>query len=263
MGEEIRTNHAPTPWHVEKYDTSEFSEAHFRIVGPWPACHVARTHGDSLGDQEDAAFIVAAVNSHATLTAEVARLHERLEDNHVFVWDKATDKMLRQEVEPGSVPDGIECRNDTIKLQDENNERLRAANATLTAALEEARGALEWIANPSTGMSHVIFRQAATFKAERALATIKTARGWSDEHGEGEMSEMGMSGFGEAMSKILNESGRWRRREWNRPSHIQTATVVLNGRSVKQVIMIMKNGAINAYTPSQCDMTAIDWMTVP
>ena len=79
----------------------------------------------------------------AILTTEVARLHERLEDNHVFVWDKATDKMLRQEVEPGSVPDGIECRNDTIKIQDENLDRLRSANATLTAALEEARGALE------------------------------------------------------------------------------------------------------------------------
>ncbi len=52
-----------------------------------------------------------------------------------------------------------------------------ATIATLTAALEEARGALEWIVNPSTGMSHVIFRQAATFKAKRALAAINAALG--------------------------------------------------------------------------------------
>ena len=49
--------------------------------------------------------------------------------------------------------------------------------SALSAALEEARGALEWIVNPSTGMSHVIFRQEAMFKAKRALATINAALG--------------------------------------------------------------------------------------
>jgi hypothetical protein len=73
--------------------------------------------------------------SSALAQAEKERdaLHERLEDNHVFVWDKATDKMVRTEVDPGSVPDGIECRNETIKLQDE-------ALAKLRAQLAEARG---------------------------------------------------------------------------------------------------------------------------
>jgi len=65
--------HTPTPWHVEKYDTSEFSESHFRIVGPWSACHVARTHGESLGDQNDAMFIIKSANAHADLVA-VARM---------------------------------------------------------------------------------------------------------------------------------------------------------------------------------------------
>ena len=45
----------------------------------------------------------------------------------------------------------------------------------LRAVVEKAREALEWITNPSTGMSDVIFRQVATLKAERALAAIDAA----------------------------------------------------------------------------------------
>lgn len=71
------------------------------------------------------------------LRAEVARLHERLEDNHVF--ELRDGEMVRVEVEPGSLPDGIDCRNETIKLQDANNDRLRARVAELQDAAQKFR----------------------------------------------------------------------------------------------------------------------------
>ena len=49
----------------------------------------------------------------AALTARLAELHERLEDNVCF--DLAGNRI---EVEAGSIPDGITCRDETIKLQD-------------------------------------------------------------------------------------------------------------------------------------------------
>lgn len=67
------------------------------------------------------AEIYAARIENALLREEIARLHERLEDNHVFDGDGS-----RIEVEPGSIPDGIEARDTTIKIQDENIDRLRA-----------------------------------------------------------------------------------------------------------------------------------------
>jgi hypothetical protein len=88
----------------------------------------------------------------AELRAEVTRLHERLEDNHVFVWDKATDKMLRQEIEPGSSPDGIECRDATIKLQGAVLAEARATISALRSAVAKAREALEPFARTPIGI---------------------------------------------------------------------------------------------------------------
>lgn len=69
------------------------------------------------------------------LQARVRELEARLEID--FCWEyrptdpKANGKgMVRVEIPPekrGEWPDGIECRNDTIKGQDENINRLRAA----------------------------------------------------------------------------------------------------------------------------------------
>lgn len=53
--------------------------------------------------------------------AQIAALNERLENNHVFNMNGE-----REEVLPGSIPDGIDCRNETVRLQDENISRLRA-----------------------------------------------------------------------------------------------------------------------------------------
>jgi hypothetical protein len=70
----------------------------------------------------------------ARLREEVARLHERLEENHYYEFD-ADGKVVRVECEPGSHPDGITCRDETIKLQDEINDRLRVEVARLRAVI--------------------------------------------------------------------------------------------------------------------------------
>lgn len=63
------------------------------------------------------------------LVKQIDRLHERLEDSHVFDKDGK-----RVEVEPSSIPDGIDCRDETIKLLDDQIARLKAALATADAA---------------------------------------------------------------------------------------------------------------------------------
>lgn len=75
------------------------------------------------------------------LQAEVARLHARLEDDHEFRLDEHGN-VIRVDVEPGSLPDGIECRDATIRLQDENLDRLRALNKQLIAEVERLRSAM-------------------------------------------------------------------------------------------------------------------------
>lgn len=54
---------------------------------------------------------------------EIERLMDRLEMRHV--WQSIDGKMTRVSVEPGSIPDGIECRDETIKLQGAEIERIR------------------------------------------------------------------------------------------------------------------------------------------
>ena len=67
----------------------------------------------------------------ADKTAECERLNERLENNHVYNF-----KGEREEVEPGTFPDGIECRDETIRQQDEANDRLRAHRDRLVEAVK-------------------------------------------------------------------------------------------------------------------------------
>lgn len=90
--------------------------------------------------QRTADAIDALKTQVETLTAENTRLHTRLEDNFAFIDGK------RVEMEPGSIPDGIECRDETIKLLDAAVKRATAraiasdtARARAEAALAEAR----------------------------------------------------------------------------------------------------------------------------
>lgn len=72
-----------------------------------------------------------SLEDRAALREEVERLHTRLEDN--FAWCNGE----RVSVEPGSIPDGIECRDETIRQQRERItelfERARAAEEALKA----------------------------------------------------------------------------------------------------------------------------------
>ncbi len=59
--------HSPLPWKVVAWDD------HFRINSTEGSFYPARTHGNSLGDADDAEFIVRAVNSHDDLVKALER----------------------------------------------------------------------------------------------------------------------------------------------------------------------------------------------
>jgi hypothetical protein len=81
----------------------------------------------------------------AAQAREIAALHERLEDSAV------TDmKGNRIAVAPGSIPDGIECRDQTIRGQDELIDQLRRDLAAARADAERMRDLLDE-ARPATG----------------------------------------------------------------------------------------------------------------
>jgi DNA repair exonuclease SbcCD ATPase subunit len=74
-----------------------------------------------------------------TANMQIKKLHARLEMDHAFVMDDLTTGELRRiEIEPGIIPDGIECRDDTIRLQDEQIERLVTERVALIHDLESA-----------------------------------------------------------------------------------------------------------------------------
>lgn len=87
----------------------------------------------------DKAFLLA--RQVLALSDEVERCHARLEITHC--WKMEAGDKVRVEIPPAeraTFPDGIECRNETIRLRDENNAKLRAA---LTAAESEAQALRE------------------------------------------------------------------------------------------------------------------------
>jgi hypothetical protein len=61
--------------------------------------------------------------------------------------------------------------------------------------------------------------------------------------------------FGVAMSVVLT-GGRCRRADWNRPAYVELQTY---GGGITAIHMIMRDGRVNAYSPSQCDMLGNDW----
>src|SRR5882762_2483081 len=50
------------------------------------------------------------------LRGEIEKLHTRLEDNFAYKTVEGKEGLQRFAVPPGSIPDGIECRETTIKL---------------------------------------------------------------------------------------------------------------------------------------------------
>lgn len=72
---------------------------------------------------------------------EVARCHERLEMNHA--WQMGGDGGFVRVPAPEGMPDGIECRDETIKLLESSRKRLSDRLASSEATVTRMREVLE------------------------------------------------------------------------------------------------------------------------
>lgn len=89
-----------------------------------------------------------------SLRERVWELEARLEIDHRFVLKRG--KMVRETIpaaERDSFPDGITCRDETIKLQDEELARLRADRDRLRAELRKIRAAYTRFKNRRSALS--------------------------------------------------------------------------------------------------------------
>lgn len=125
----------PGPWSVGTIGTTKFAFA----VEKSPAIKIFRTFGKSLGDRDDALYAAAvdpttvlsllvaleeAQRERDTLLAEVARFRARLEIDHCY---DGNDNRVELSPEQGDeMPDGIECRDETIRGLDERIKQYRA-----------------------------------------------------------------------------------------------------------------------------------------
>jgi hypothetical protein len=107
--------------------------------------------------------------------AEIERLHERLEDNHFYV-DDGSGNLVRKDAEPGSIiPDGIECRDETIKLQDEAIARLRTQVEGLREALScmlDAHNNECWLDHNGNCQAHFVEPTCRVALARRVLELV-------------------------------------------------------------------------------------------
>ena len=92
---------------------------------------IAAMTGEALALKASVATLTAERDA---LRAKVEALQDRLEMRHAF-----DGSGKRISVEPGSIPDGIECRDATISGQRGIIEELRAENARLREAAVSAR----------------------------------------------------------------------------------------------------------------------------
>lgn len=67
--------------------------------------------------------------------------------------------------------------------------------------------------------------------------------------------------FAEAFALLL-AGKKVRRADWNRVAYVERALADFGDGSAVCVRIVMRGGRINTYTPSQCDMTNIDWYEV-
>lgn len=107
----------------------------------------------------------------ATLRAEIQRCHERLEITHVFQAKNETSGIERVEVpylERVTMPDGIQCRDATIELLEQNVAALRAK---LAAAREVKE--LEWGDEDRNGGFYVNFPIANRFEGFYQISQLE------------------------------------------------------------------------------------------
>lgn len=107
-----------------------------RLVGhssPQPEAEPAKSYAgaafNALMEEETKEGVVVMLLDQFD---ENRRLRARLEMTHA--WQMVDGTMTRVEVEPGSIPDGIECRDETIRLQDREIDRLRCALRAVRAS---------------------------------------------------------------------------------------------------------------------------------
>lgn len=105
-----------------------------------------------VASQAKAADIMRAQQATIeALRADVARLNERLENNRVYSFKDG--QPIREDVEPGSIPDGIDCRNETIKGLEHIVADLRAQLAAVKAERDEARAYAHETTKALTGLT--------------------------------------------------------------------------------------------------------------
>jgi len=93
-------------------------------------------------DGEHDVLTSAAATRIRELEAEVERLHTRLEDN--FAYEAGVnDGWHKVKVEPGSIPDGIACRDATIRSFEDRLSAAEARCRKLEEALREIAAACE------------------------------------------------------------------------------------------------------------------------
>jgi hypothetical protein len=131
-------------------------------------------------------IMAEAADRIEALEREVKRCHARLEIDHA--WTIKDGKKVRCDIpehERAAFPDGIECRNETIKLLDQNIATLRANAKKDESRLSEALAALKEIegivANAPKGSGG-----ATSLMLRENLARIATlARTQSNAEGDG------------------------------------------------------------------------------
>lgn len=89
-------------------------------------------------------FILTLLADKQAVERERDRYYERLEIDRVYRFDAGESVAVPVPLdERHGVPDGIECRDETIRLQDENNARLRARAEAAEASVAVLTQALE------------------------------------------------------------------------------------------------------------------------
>lgn len=133
--------------------------------------HIQYQEGDNILVKRVRDLVSFFLEARAAMVADprVTALQDRLEMRHA--WRMIDETMTRVEVELGSIPDGIECRDETIKLHDKYIKELEARVARLREALQN-------LASFVGGMS---FRPEAD--DERATRLVDEARAALAEDG--------------------------------------------------------------------------------
>lgn len=120
------------PWHIAE------GGSEVRVAEGWLLCctsadgyarHIANCDPDTIR------ALLSALQAQA---AEIVRLQDRLEMRSAYKLDADGSTLVKVDVETGSIPDGIDCRDETIKGLDK---LLAIRSAALAEAVDRAEAA--------------------------------------------------------------------------------------------------------------------------